>query len=364
MRAVAAVGLFLGATLIACPSTDALLVSPLADAADAGSTIDAATAPTDASTEAEAAPAPRTDCQLYLSPTGSDDAPGSLAAPLRTLAKLEERAQDGQLVCLLAGKYEDLVLTRANLTLTEAGDGKATVARLVVAPSATGTTLDGLTIVGPSTSDAGAGPIAAVSVRAATTTLRGLEVSIGADNGQSCIIVDAVDVSITRSRLHHCHDGVRVLKGASRLKVKDSTMYKIGNDGLLLDRVSNCELTDSIVYDALNCVSLFGDSDGSAQPSNNVVRGSILSARGSGHAFRAEWAGPTSGTNNVIEDCCLASPQGVEVVHAPLTTDPGYTETDNDRTEQDLIFSSAVDRDNPSFHLTPGTKCATRGPRP
>ena len=44
-------------------------------------------------------------CDRVASPSGSDSAPGTVAAPLRTLEALLEAVEPGQTACLRAGTY-------------------------------------------------------------------------------------------------------------------------------------------------------------------------------------------------------------------------------------------------------------------
>jgi len=61
------------------------------------------------------------NCQVYVSPTGSDSSAGTLAAPWRTVQHAFNYAQPGQRVCFRGGTYPMTKTTGYNQNLTRSG---------------------------------------------------------------------------------------------------------------------------------------------------------------------------------------------------------------------------------------------------
>lgn len=60
-------------------------------------------------------------CMLFISPTGSDSNPGTMAAPWQTLQHAFNTVKAGQIVCLRGGTYPMTVSTGYNQSLTTSG---------------------------------------------------------------------------------------------------------------------------------------------------------------------------------------------------------------------------------------------------
>lgn len=97
-----------------------------------------------------------TGCDLYASPSGSDQASGQITSPLQTVAALDYALAPGQTGCLEAGSYGSISTTSylgndgtaaGQITITAAPGQHATVVGLVELEGSY-TTLSGLTIDG------------------------------------------------------------------------------------------------------------------------------------------------------------------------------------------------------------------------
>jgi hypothetical protein len=91
-----------------------------------------------------------TSCSLVASPSGSDSAPGTLAAPFETVQRLVDSLRPGQTGCLETGTYdEDVTFRDPGTTLTTyPGQTASIVGRMYVAVGANDTTVTRLDLNG------------------------------------------------------------------------------------------------------------------------------------------------------------------------------------------------------------------------
>ncbi|MFI5364905.1 MAG: right-handed parallel beta-helix repeat-containing protein [Candidatus Binatia bacterium] len=179
----------------------------------------------------------------YVDPNGSDDGPGSVTQPIRTIGRAASQAQPGDLVVVNSGTYQESVI------LPRSGSAAAPIVFRGL-PGAVLTSPD------PSAS------LSAFDVGAnADVTIEGFEMTGGFDE-TVYVRPGAHDVALSGLHIHGNHTGIWIA-GASYVTVSDSVLDHNFRTGIRIFAGANhVRVADTLSQandDGLGCN---GDSDG------------------------------------------------------------------------------------------------------
>ncbi|HEY4096308.1 MAG TPA: right-handed parallel beta-helix repeat-containing protein [Baekduia sp.] len=295
-------------------------------------------------------------CDLVASPTGSDHAAGTVAAPLRTPQRLLARLRAGQVGCLRGGTYvQDVRVGRSHITLTSFARERAKiVGRLWVQRQAHDDTISGLLLDGRNPR------------RYPSPTVNGDHITFVENhvtNGRTGICFDLGGVAgygiaqhtlLLRNRIHGCG----ALPASNR------------QHGIYIEHTLDTRIVDNVIYDnADRGIQLYPDAQ------RTTITGNVIDGNGEGIIFSGDGAtasnhttvqrnlvtnariradveswypGRLRGTANVVRDNCLWGGRA--------TVDPsegGFVATDN------VVADPGYrDRRAGDFRLAPGSPCA------
>jgi parallel beta-helix repeat protein len=232
-------------------------------------------------------------CDLVAAPNGSDSAPGTAAAPLRTVQKLADSLSAGQTGCLRAGTFSEDVTIRHGgsagaplVVRSYPGETATILGRLRVAKGADYTTISDLKLVGIEHGHECSRLCASPTVDANHTTWTHDDVTnnhvdticflLGDSNG---VWGTADDTLIQDDRIHDC--------GAL-----PATNY---DHGIYAEETHGSQIIDNLIYgNADRGVQLY------PQAIDTLVRGNVIYGNGEGVDFGAD--GQESSNGNVVED--------------------------------------------------------------
>jgi parallel beta helix pectate lyase-like protein len=295
-------------------------------------------------------------CTKFASPTGSDSASGSLAAPYATAQKLVSSLGSGQIGCLRAGTYtQDVSIANAGITLTAYQGEQATlVGRLYVRAGADNVTVTGLNLDGKN-----ANALPSPTVNGNGDRFVGDEVTN--ENTEICFVIGsgygrAQSTLIQGNRIHNC--------GKLPSDNQDHGIYVADAD--------NTQILDNVIYDNVDRgIQLYPDAQGT------VIRGNVIDGNGEGIIFSGNggtassnttvesnlitnatirsdvesWypTGNPVGTGNVVQGNCVVPGVGGSI----NTGGGGFTATGN------LVVSDAlyVNRSSGDFQLSSNSPC-------
>ena len=232
-------------------------------------------------------------CDLVAAPTGSDAAPGSVAAPLRTPQRIVDRLRPGQTGCLRGGTYaarsREGYIARfghggrkgAPLTLRSYPGETARLAGVVYVPHGSDrVTISDVTVDDP-TPFSRAGQIT-VQINAASTVLARVQITNG--SRKSCIILGAGGAG--RARKTVIRDSILRDCGDPANRMHDHAIYASAVTGL---RVENNLIEDAGGWG----VHLYPDAQRSR------VRRNVFVGNGGGVIFAGE--GSLASSRNLVE---------------------------------------------------------------
>jgi uncharacterized protein DUF1565 len=199
---------------------------------------------------ASAAPARAATSTLYVTPTGSDTAAGTSAAPLKTLGAALGRATGGERIELAPGSYplaRDTKVRTTDVLIAGAGTGSTSVAGLEIFGGQHLRFFDmrftgPVTIQGHPTKHA-AQPATAVAIGSSEFTTSG-----------TCLTIKegSQEVSLVNSWLHGCYSGVvgpgnpYISRG---IQITGNTIEQIKSDGIQFGAWSDVDIADNVIRD-------------------------------------------------------------------------------------------------------------------
>jgi parallel beta-helix repeat protein len=319
-----------------------------------------------------------TACDRYASPAGSDSAAGTVAAPLRTAAKLVDSLGAGQTGCLLPGTYsENLSIRRggtpgAPITLAGGPQGGARLnGRLWVTDQANDVVVRDLVLDGRNASNL------------PSPSINGDRVSFVANevfNGNTAICFDvgsvagyglALNTLIEGNRIHNCgilpaqnhHHGIYV-EGARNAVIRGNYIYDNADKGILVFPDGDGTLIEQNVIDGnttgiLIAGSQLGDAWHPAYPKDVVIRRNVITnSRRYNVEGYWEWQPPADVNNSVTDNCVFGGSMGE--IQPPSQVSPwgaGFSATNNK-----IADPKYVNVGGKNFELVEGSSCAGYGP--
>lgn len=301
-------------------------------------------------------------CSLVAAPTGSDKAPGTEAAPLRTAQRLVDKLAAGQTGCLRGGTYTAALrfnhggTTGAPLTLASyPGEQAKVVGRIYIPEGSNNVTVTRLSLDGRNASN-----LPSPTVNSSDVTFTGNDVT----NGHTAICFDlgnaiygkAIRVTIDRNRIHGCgrlpatnhHHGI-YNEDSTSVTISWNLIYDNADRGIqLYPNAQNATIVHNVI-DGNGTGILFSGDFGLAASNNNVANNVI-----SGAVLRynvESWypLGNPLGMNNVVHDNCLWSGAKGSVD----TSGGGFTLQNNTTANPQFTNRTAGD-----FHMGTSSPCA------
>jgi parallel beta-helix repeat protein len=256
----------------------------------------AAVAPVAAAVALVFVPAASADvtCTKFASPSGSDSAAGTEAAPYKSAAKLGRSLSPGDVGCLRAGAYLDAVtMTRggtadAPVTLTSyPGERAKIVGRFYVPKGSNYVTVTNLDLNG--TPKLGTNPDndPSPTINAENVSFVGNDVTN--DNNAICFLLGnswgaVKNTLIKGNRIHNC----------GHLPAENHA------HGIYVELSTDAKILDNVIYDnADRGVQLYYSAQGT------LIRGNVIDGNGEGIIFSGDY-GETS-NNNVVDDNIISN---------------------------------------------------------
>jgi parallel beta-helix repeat protein len=259
-------------------------------------------------------------CELYASPTGSDAAPGTLAAPVQTVSRLAGLLRPGQVGCLRAGAYQgeggtykELKISTPDVTIAAAPGEIAEIdARIWIAQGADGVTFERLKLEGANSKN-----LPSPTVDANDATFREDEVT----NAHTTICFDlgntsygkAVGTTIEDSVVHACGElpstnmehGI-YLSDAENTVIRRNWIYDNVDRGIqLYPDAQNTLITENVIYGNGEGIIFSGNEEVAASGtvvSHNLIADSQI--RRNVESFYPE--GGPHGVENVVRENCIS----------------------------------------------------------
>lgn len=270
-------------------------------------------------------------CDRVASPSGSDAAAGSEAAPFRSAQKLVDSLTAGQSGCLRAGSYtQNVKIARggsagAPLVLRNwPGEHATLVGRLWVAKGANHVTVEHLYLNGRN-----AGQLPSPTINAANTTFRhndvtnrhtGICFSLGASSvGNDPIWGRATDTVIEHNRIHDCgrlpatnQDHGIYIEASDRVVIRHNWIHDNADRGVqLFPDAQNTNVTNNVIDNNGEGVNIGGD--GGLASSNNTIANNLITNSTIRANVETWWGDSPVGHGNVVRGNCLANGKGGEL---------------------------------------------------
>jgi len=298
-----------------------------------------------------------TSCSLVASPSGSDSAPGTVAAPFQTAQKLVSSLEPGQTGCLEAGTYEqDVTFREPGTTLTAYPGQTATiVGRMYVVEGANYTTVTGLDINGENP-----GQELSPMIDANHVTFSYDDVTN--DHTGTCFGVGsatwgwATGTMITHNRVHDCGQDLPsdnyqhgfYIGGATDTTIEWNLIYGNAARGIQLYPDAQDTTIDHNIIDDNGEGILIGGDGGAASSYTNVYD-NIISDATVRHDVESWWpAGNPVGIGNSVHDNCLwGGREGTISI-----TEGGATANHNLTANPEFVDAGAGD-----YALSPSSPC-------
>ncbi len=255
------------------------------------------------------------NCDHVVSPGGSDQAQGTLAAPLATVDELLDRLEPAEIGCLRSGTYvaDQFKVSTPGVKLTSYPGERATLrGRLRFNAGADGAVVENLLLDGRNPDDL-LGPL----IYADRVVLRGNEITN--DNTAICVHIDDYPgesaprgVLIENNEIHHCGElpatnhqhGIYVAK-ARETVIRGNLIYANADRGIQFYPDADDSLVTGNVIDGNGQGVIFGGGSSSSSD-RNVVEGNVISNSTIRYNVESHWQGPT-GSGNVARRNCVWS---------------------------------------------------------
>lgn len=305
--------------------------------------------------------APTVACNKYAAPTGSDSAPGTLAAPYRTAQKLGSSLGAGMTGCLRGGTYSAsgdyvLDLSTGGYTIRSYPGERAKLVGIVYVPSsASGVTLSHLDFEGT-------GGQNTVKIYAADVVVEDSDIT-NVWRGRSCMMLgsnsgygQALRVIVRRNRFHECGDPANGNQDHAIYAQNVLQGEIVGNvfwnsSGYTIQLYPNAQRTrfahnvvDGDTPSVRGGVVFGGDTSYASK--DNVVEYNVITYAAT-YNVTSTWSGAV-GSGNVARNNCVWAGRLGNVD----TSDGGFTASANATT--DPLFLARTSRD---YRLAPSSPC-------
>jgi hypothetical protein len=268
-----------------------------------------------------AASAGAAGCDYVAAPSGSDQAPGTAAAPFRTVQHLVDKLRDGATGCLRAGTYrQDVTFSiggnpGAPVTLTSfPGDERPTVVgRMWLARGADWVTVSKLTLDGVNASDLPSPTVddayASFIDNDVTDEHTAICFDLGDDTGSYGRAVDAL---IEGNRIHDCgvlpahnHDHGIYVEAADNTQILHNVIVDNADRGVQLYPDSRGATIKYNVIDSNGEGVIFSGDHGVASSNNDVEYNVITNSRVRNNVESWYPSGNPVGRGNVLAHNCI-----------------------------------------------------------
>jgi parallel beta-helix repeat protein len=306
-------------------------------------------------------------CDLAVSPTGSDSAPGTLAQPLRDAELAVERLAPGETVCFADGIHTwdgGLSVRTPDVTLTSSPGARATLkGNLRVEIEATGAVIENLKLDGRNPDDY-FNPL----IYADRVVLRGNEITN--NHTTNCVhLANYYDnpgptgVVIEDNDIHDCgtlpannHEHGIYIAEAYDTVIRNNRIWGNADRGIqLFTKVEGTRITGNVI-DGNGTGVIFGGMEG-IMATDTVVEHNLITNSNVRHNIESSFDDATRPANdNIVRDNCIH--------HA----DDWYDEADGsgiqspqlgfDATSNIIADPQYVNRAAGDFTLKPGSPCA------
>src|SRR3954454_15025379 len=250
-----------------------------------------------------------TSCDRVASPTGSDSAPGTLAAPFKTGQKLASSLSTGQTGCFRAGTFAGQIsVSVPSVTLTSYPGERATlVGYFAIDSQGTGATVEDLTIDGR-------GAIATPQISASNTTFSGNEVTN--ENTEICFTVGGAgyrpqNTLIENNNIHNCGklpasngDHGIYISDATGTIVRGNWIHDNADFGVHIYPNGDNSLVAGNVIDSNGEGVIFAGVGGETSD-NNVVEHNVITNSQIRQNVESYWGSGPTGVGNVVSDNCI-----------------------------------------------------------
>jgi parallel beta-helix repeat protein len=302
------------------------------------------------------------NCSLVASPSGSDEANGSLSAPFRTAQKLVDTLAPGQFGCLEAGTYnEDVTFSHggaagAPVRLTSYPGQSATLSgRLWVKHGSDYVTVSRLNLIGANSDNLPSptlnGDHATFTYDTVTNNHTAICFVVGSDWGSATNTVISHDV------IHDCgvmpaanHDHGIYVADAVNTRIVWNEIYDNADRGVQLYPDAQNTIVAHNVIDGNGEGVLFSGDYGTASDNANVyanlITGSVIR-----HDVESYYPdGNRTGHGNALHNNCIW-----RAAESPVdTSSGGFSSTSNRIANPEYVNAAAHD-----YRLQPGSPCLT-----
>jgi Right handed beta helix region len=231
-----------------------------------------------------------TTCDKVASPSGSDAAAGTVAAPFQTAAKLAASLSAGETGCLRGGTYREDVSLRsggtadARITLTSYPGERATlVGRFWVTRTASNVTISDLDLNGTNASGTNSDNLPSPTINGNNVTFTGDDVTN--DHHAICFVVGSEGWGVANGT---------VLDGN---RIHDCGTLPANNHehGVYVEAANDTQIVNNLIFDNADRGVMFYPN---AQRSH--VAGNVIDGNGEGVLFSGD--GGEASNDNVVED--------------------------------------------------------------
>ena len=254
-------------------------------------------------------------CNYVVAPNGSDQAAGTVAAPVRTVDELLDRLGPGQTGCLRSGTYvaDQFKVSTPAVKLTSYPGERATLrGRLRFEAGADGAVAENLKLDGRNPGNL-LGPL----IYADRVVLRGNEITNS--NTAICVHIDDYPgspapraVLIENNEIHHCgklpatnHQHGIYVAHARDTVIRGNLIYANADRGIQFYPDADDSLVTGNVVEGNGQGVIFG-GDGDSSSDRNVVEGNVIANSTIRFNVESHWQGPT-GSGNVARRNCVWS---------------------------------------------------------
>ncbi|HEU4803776.1 MAG TPA: right-handed parallel beta-helix repeat-containing protein [Solirubrobacterales bacterium] len=305
-------------------------------------------------------------CDLVAATNGSDSAPGTEAAPLKTVKALLDELQSGQTGCVRGGTYieDKFLLKNPDVTLTSFPGERATLrGHLRFNVTAVGATVEGFNLDGRNPGDP-YGPL----IYADDVVLRDNDITN--EHTAVCVLVDDYSTSpapkrvvIENNVIHDCgklpatnlEHGIYV-SHADGTVIRNNLIYGNADRGVQLYPDADGSVVTGNVIDGNGEGMIFGGGS-STSSDNNLVAGNVITNSNQRFNIQAHWQGPT-GSGNVARDNCVWTGQKGYYSGSPAGSGIQKTMTGAQSAGNVVANPGYADRGAGDYAFSAGSPCA------
>ncbi len=269
-----------------------------------------------------AAGAAPTNCDKVAAPGGSDSAPGTLAAPLRTVQALSDALAPGQVGCLRAGSYAGGLRVNhggaagAPLVLRSyPGETAQITGRIYVPRGSNYVTVADLSLDGNYQTGR---PLPSPNIAANHTTFESDDVTD--DHTEICFDIGSESYGVADStvivgnRIHDCgllpsrnEDHGIYIQDATNTQIVGNVIDHNADRGIqFYPSAQGSVVVDNVIADNGEGIE-FGGDDGVASSNNTVEHNLIVNSNIRGDVESWYPAGNPHGVNNIVQSNCVST---------------------------------------------------------